>query len=251
MTEMREQFNFGAVVSLSGVHPRTLDFWGKSGFLEPSIQKATGTGSKRLYSFADIIAARIARRFRERGVDLRGLRRVVNYLQKSRRLKDPPLDVRLVVLDDDKVLIVRSDSELVKAFSRSGQAHDALVIDVGRTAEEVRRGLKEVAWPKPQTGSPGNVEGGRNRQHTGVQRPRHCCGPRREPAAASRRRARRAAAHCHLVRKNGSLKDPPADARSDRDGGILPSRPGGRRATQGLPAGRLSRRSGDRYRRRR
>ena len=120
------------------------DFWGKSGFLEPSIQKAAGTGSKRLYSFADIIAARIARRFRERGVDLQGLRRVVNYLQKSRRLKDPPLDVRLVVLDN-KVLIARSDSELVKAFNQSGQAHDALVIDVGRTAQEVRHGLKEVA----------------------------------------------------------------------------------------------------------
>ena len=140
----REQFNFGAVVALSGVHPRTLDFWGKSGFLEPSIQKAVGTGSKRLYSFSDIIAARVARRFRERGVDLQGLRRVVTYLQNSRHLKDPPLDVRLVVLDD-KVLITRSDSELVKAFNQTGQALGALVIDVGQTAQEVRRGLKDVA----------------------------------------------------------------------------------------------------------
>ena len=132
------------MVALSGVHPRTLDFWGKSGFLEPSIQKAAGTGSKRLYSFSDIIAACIARRLRERGVDLQGLKQVVTYLQESRHLKDPPPNVRLVVLDN-KVLITRRDSELVKALKKSAQTYDALVIDVGRTAEEVRRGLKEVA----------------------------------------------------------------------------------------------------------
>ena len=132
------------MVELSGVHPRTLDFWGKSGFLEPSIQKAAGTGSKRLYSLADVIAACIAQRLRERGVDLQGLKQVVTYLQQSRHMKDPPLDVRLVVLDD-RVLITRRDSELVKALKKSGQTYDALVVDVGRTAEEVRRGLKEVA----------------------------------------------------------------------------------------------------------
>ena len=59
-------------------------------------------------------------------------------------MKDPPADVRLVVLDD-KVLITRRDSELVKALKKSAQTYDALVVDVGRTAEEVRRGLKDVA----------------------------------------------------------------------------------------------------------
>ena len=96
-TEMRDQFNFGAVVALSRVHPRTLDFWGKSGFLEPSVRKAAGTGSKRLYSLADVIAACIARRLRERGVDLQGLKQLVTYLQQSRHMKDPPPGVRLVV----------------------------------------------------------------------------------------------------------------------------------------------------------
>ena len=48
-----------------------------------------------------------------------------------------------LVVQGKSLRVTRSDYGLLKAF-RQASSHDALVIDVGRTAEEIRRGLKEA-----------------------------------------------------------------------------------------------------------
>lgn len=143
MHERANRFAFGTVVRLSGVHRRTLDVWGRSGFLKPSVRTASGTGNRRAYSFADILAARLARRLRARGLTLAIVGAVITHIQKHRALKDPPADARLVVIGK-AFRVVCGEDELLEALRHKGSP-DALVIDVGRTAEEIRRGLKEAA----------------------------------------------------------------------------------------------------------
>src|SRR5439155_933582 len=48
-------FTAKQVVALTGVPYKRLDSWANSGFLIPSIAEADGTGSRRLYSFQDLI----------------------------------------------------------------------------------------------------------------------------------------------------------------------------------------------------
>ena len=141
-----ETFGFGRVARLSGVRRATLDVWAKTGFLAPSVKKAAGTGSTRAYSARDVVAARVANRLRQAGVELEGLRHIVAFVQKSRSLKDPPAGTRLIVTGKS-CRVARGEDELLKAFRRVG-SRDALVIDIGGAAEEIRRGLKEDALLK-------------------------------------------------------------------------------------------------------
>ena len=46
------------VVRLTGVHERTLDYWVRSGYATSSGAEAHGAGSRRLYTFDDVVQIR-------------------------------------------------------------------------------------------------------------------------------------------------------------------------------------------------
>ena len=45
--------------SAAGITYRQLDYWARTGLLQPSIRAARGSGSQRLYSFRDILVLKI------------------------------------------------------------------------------------------------------------------------------------------------------------------------------------------------
>ena len=55
---LERSFGAQAASRISGVPYSTLDFWARSGILEPSIAVAKGTGSDRMYSLTDLYALR-------------------------------------------------------------------------------------------------------------------------------------------------------------------------------------------------
>jgi DNA-binding transcriptional MerR regulator len=65
---LSRSFASGEVVTLTGVSFRTLDHWARTGFIVPSIDPGTGTGSNRLYSFRDVTKVRAAVELRSLGV---------------------------------------------------------------------------------------------------------------------------------------------------------------------------------------
>jgi len=65
----------------AGITYRQLDYWARTGLVEPSIRPASGSGSQRLYSFRDIIALKIVKRLLDTGVSLQNIRIAVGYLR--------------------------------------------------------------------------------------------------------------------------------------------------------------------------
>ncbi|MEZ0114880.1 DNA-binding transcriptional MerR regulator [Catenulispora sp. EB89] len=65
----------------AGITYRQLDYWARTGLVEPSIRSATGSGSQRLYGFRDIIALKIVKRLLDTGVSLQNIRIAVGYLR--------------------------------------------------------------------------------------------------------------------------------------------------------------------------
>ncbi|WP_194921970.1 MerR family transcriptional regulator [Catenulispora rubra] len=65
----------------AGITYRQLDYWARTGLVEPSIRSATGSGSQRMYSFRDIIALKIVKRLLDTGVSLQNIRIAVGYLR--------------------------------------------------------------------------------------------------------------------------------------------------------------------------
>ncbi len=64
----------------TGITYRQLDYWARTGLVEPSIRSAHGSGSHRLYSFRDILVLRIVKRLIDTGVSLTNIRAAVKHL---------------------------------------------------------------------------------------------------------------------------------------------------------------------------
>jgi DNA-binding transcriptional MerR regulator len=125
------------VTAVTGVSYQTLNHWARTGLVEPSIARAAGTGTERIYSFLDLIALKIALELRKGGVTTRALRKVIEFLRKSDGLETPLSSARLVVTSDD-VVLARSNRELMSVLKRPGQTYLAFVLDLPKTVIAVR-----------------------------------------------------------------------------------------------------------------
>src|SRR6185503_20415676 len=65
-----------------GVTYRQLVYWDKTGLIRPSIQKARGRGSRRVYSFEDLVELRVVARLLAVSISLRAVRKVARYLRQ-------------------------------------------------------------------------------------------------------------------------------------------------------------------------
>jgi DNA-binding transcriptional MerR regulator len=136
----QQGFTFGQVVELAGVKPRTLDNWAATQFLPPSIRKGKGSGTRRLYSFTDIVAARATRDLRAAGISLQSLRKVVKQLRKQEFRPDldhPLAGTRLVLAGKDVYL--RDHDALISMLESPGQTvFPLMVLDLGATVKKLR-----------------------------------------------------------------------------------------------------------------
>jgi DNA-binding transcriptional MerR regulator len=74
--------------SAAGITYRQLDYWARTGLVEPGIRGAAGSGSQRLYSFRDILVLKVVKRLLDTGVSLQNIRTAVAHLRE--RVAAPP-----------------------------------------------------------------------------------------------------------------------------------------------------------------
>ncbi len=130
-TVIARSFSTADVARLTGLTARQLDHWDRKGFLRPSLERASGYGSTRRYSFADVVRLRVAARLRASGVGLARIRRCAEALARL----DPSADLgraRLMVVGAS-VLWARSDREVVDLL-KNGQL--VLVCSLGDAVAE-------------------------------------------------------------------------------------------------------------------
>ena len=128
---MARSFSTSEAARLTGLTARQLDHWDRKGFLRPSVEKASGYGSARRYSFADIVRLRVSARMRASGVGLARIRRCAEALAKL----DPAADLgqaRLIVAGTS-ILWARSDREVVDLL-KDGQL--VLICSLGDAVAE-------------------------------------------------------------------------------------------------------------------
>ena len=65
----------------AGITYRQLDYWARTGLVEPSVRSATGSGSQRLYSFRDILLLKVIKRLLDAGISLQQIRTAVQHLR--------------------------------------------------------------------------------------------------------------------------------------------------------------------------
>jgi len=122
----------------AGISYRQLDYWARTGLVEPSIRSAKGSGSQRLYSFRDILVLKVVKRLLDTGVSLQQIRTAVSALH-SRGVED--LASITLMSDGASVYECTSADEVVDLVA-GGQG--VFGIAVGRVWHEVEGALADL-----------------------------------------------------------------------------------------------------------
>ena len=123
---------------VAGITYRQLDYWARTGLVEPSVRPAKGSGSQRLYGFRDVLVLKVVKRLLDAGVSLQSVRTAVAHL---RRLGVDDLATVTLVSDGTTVYECRSADDVVDLLA-GGQG--VFGIAVGRVVGEVRGDLAEL-----------------------------------------------------------------------------------------------------------
>lgn len=122
----------------AGITYRQLDYWARTGLVEPSVKSATGSGTQRLYGFRDILVLRVVKRLLDSGVSLQQIRTAVSTL-RERGVED--LSRITLMSDGASVYECTSDDEVIDLV-QGGQG--VFGIALGKVWRELEGSLSEL-----------------------------------------------------------------------------------------------------------
>ena len=117
METLTSGFSGPAVCRLTGVTYRQLDYWARTELVTPSIKSAQGSGSKRTYSYSDVLEVKVIKSLLNSGVSLSRARQAVECLRNA---LGADLAASSLVLSDAGSVLAHDDGDLVDLL-RGGQ----------------------------------------------------------------------------------------------------------------------------------
>jgi DNA-binding transcriptional MerR regulator len=130
----------------AGITYRQLDYWARTGLVEPSVRPAYGSGTQRLYSFRDVVLLKIVKRFLDTGVALQNIRTTVQHL-RARGFTDLE---RMTLMSDGATVYECSSPDEVVNLLQGGQG--VFGIAVGVVWRDVDAALSQLHGERVDTG---------------------------------------------------------------------------------------------------
>jgi len=121
----------------AGITYRQLDYWARTGLVEPTIRPATGSGTQRLYSFRDVLVLKVVKRLLDSGVSLQQIRSAVEHL-RERGVEDL---AQITLMSDGASVYECTNADEVFDLVQGGQG--VFGIAVGKVWQEVEGSLSE------------------------------------------------------------------------------------------------------------
>ncbi len=114
-------YSSSEVCNIIGFTYKQLDYYDRTDFIKPTVNKAGGYGSRRMYSFNDLIKLKIIKRLIEAGISLQKLRKTKKYLDEYDNNSDSDSFLKLTLISDgNTVYACNSDREIIDTL-KSGQ----------------------------------------------------------------------------------------------------------------------------------
>jgi len=127
----------------AGITYRQLDYWARTGLVEPSVRGAAGSGSQRLYGFRDILVLKVVKRLLDTGVSLHQIRAAVTHL-RERGVDDL---AEITLMSDGASVYECTSADEVIDLVQGGQG--VFGIAVGRVWREVEGELASLPSERP------------------------------------------------------------------------------------------------------
>ena len=112
-----EGFSGTRTAQVVGISYRQLDYWARTNLIRPSLADATGSGSRRRYSYRDLLELKVVKKLIDAGIRLESVREVFAYLREH--MNTDVASAHLVISGND-VLLCEGDDLIDVVQPRAG-----------------------------------------------------------------------------------------------------------------------------------
>ena len=118
-----------------GITYRQLDYWARTELIVPSLEQAAGSGTRRQYSYGDLLRLKVIKRLLDNGIKLEKVRAIFDYIRNELGVD---ISSANLVIDGPNAAIVRTQDDLIDALQRGqgvlplsniGREVDAAIIE--------------------------------------------------------------------------------------------------------------------------
>jgi DNA-binding transcriptional MerR regulator len=138
-------FSGTKAAKIVGISYRQLDYWARTDLVRPSLTDAKGSGSRRAYSYQDLLNLRVIKSLLDSGIKLESVRKAFGYLRD--RGDTDIASAHLVICGNDVILC---DGEDLVDVMKGGQGV-LNVLALGPVKEHLDLQLSEDAATPEQT----------------------------------------------------------------------------------------------------
>ncbi len=111
----QEGFSGKRAAEIVGISYRQLDYWARTDLVRPSLATASGSGSRRRYSYRDLLELKVIKSLLDAGMKLESVRTAFSYIRDQ--LGADIVTANLVVSGSTSA-VVHHDDELIDVVRR-------------------------------------------------------------------------------------------------------------------------------------
>lgn len=141
---LAEGFSGRRAAEIVGITYRQLDYWARTDLVRPSLADANGSGSRRLYSYRDLLELKVIKSLLDAGIRLESVRGAFTYLREH--LGEDVTTANLVIRGT--AVLVSTDEDLVDVMKQGQGVLN--ILPLGGVKDEVDAAIVEL-HPAPQT----------------------------------------------------------------------------------------------------
>ncbi|MBK6858322.1 MAG: MerR family transcriptional regulator [Microthrixaceae bacterium] len=143
-----EDYSGKKAAEIVGISYRQLDYWARTDLVRPSVTDASGSGSRRRYSYRDLLELKVVKTLLDNGIKLESVRQAFTYLRDQ--LGEDVASAQLIISGGSAIL-VRDDNELIDVL-KQGQTVMTSVLSLGTVQREVDDAIVHL-FPSPSPSS--------------------------------------------------------------------------------------------------
>jgi DNA-binding transcriptional MerR regulator len=144
---LAEGYSGRRAAEIVGITYRQLDYWARTDLVRPSLADANGSGSRRRYSYRDLLELKVVKSLLDAGIRLESVRDAFHYLREH--LGEEIATVNLVIRGN--AVLVRTDEEIVDVL-RQGQGV-LNILPLGGVKDEIDAAIVELRPAADTAGS--------------------------------------------------------------------------------------------------
>ena len=134
-----EGFSGQKAAEIVGITYRQLDYWARTNLVRPSLADAKGSGSRRRYSYRDLLELKAIKRLLDAGIKLEVVRDVFGYLRDN---LGADITQANLVIQGTKSVLIQTDGELIDLVKQGQGVLN--ILPLGGVKQEIDARIHEL-----------------------------------------------------------------------------------------------------------